>query len=92
MQFLETSNVACSCTKMCLYFDGIYNCFRIITISVVFSVGAILAGLPFSYIAKQLEWKGAFILMEILLIGVLIMKIVMRKVEYKMVPTRKKLQ
>jgi len=61
-------------------------------LSVVFSVGAILAGLPFSYIAKQLEWQGAFIVLEILLIGVLIMKIVMRKVEYKMVPTRKKLQ
>jgi len=61
-------------------------------LSVVFLVGAILAGLPFSYIAKQLEWQGAFIVLEILLIGVLIMKIVMRKVEYKMVPTRKKLQ
>jgi len=63
----------------------ITNCF-------VLSVGAVLAGLPFSYIAKQLEWKGAFILMEILLVGVLIMKIVMRNVEYKMVPTKKKLQ
>lgn len=61
-------------------------------LSVVFSVGAILAGLPFSYMAKQLEWQGAFVVLEILLIGVLIMKIVMRKVEYKMVPTRKKLQ
>jgi len=57
----------------------------------VLSVGAVLAGLPFSYIAKRLEWKGAFILMEVLLIGVLLMKIVMRNVEYKMVPTRKKI-
>jgi len=59
---------------------------------VVLSVGAILAGLPFSYIAKLIEWRGAFILLEVLLIGVLVMKIVMRKVEYKMVPTKKKLQ
>lgn len=55
------------------------------------TVGAVLAGLPFSYIAKLLEWKGAFIILEVLLIGVLIMKIMMRNVEYKMVPTKKKL-
>jgi len=59
---------------------------------IMLSVGAILAGLPFSYIAKHVEWRGAFILLEILLIGCLVMKIVMRKVEYKMVPTKKKLQ
>jgi len=55
------------------------------------SVGAVLAGLPFSYIAKLIEWRGAFIVLEVLLIGVLVLKIIMRNVEYKMVPTRKKL-
>jgi len=65
---------------------------NILPFFVVFPVGAILAGLPFSYIAKHIEWKGAFILLEVLLVGVLIAKIVMRKVEYKMVPTKKKLQ
>jgi len=74
-------------------FFTLFNYFPVtLQIYVVFSVGAVLAGLPFSYIAKQIEWRGAFILMEILLIGVLIMKIVMRKVEYKMVPIKKKLQ
>ena len=56
------------------------------------SVGAILAGLPFSYIAKQFEWKGAFIILEALSVGIVIMKLATRSLEYKMVPIKKKLQ
>jgi len=57
-----------------------------------FTVGAILAGFPFSCVAKYIEWKGSFILLEVLLIGVLVLKILTRNLEYKMVPTKKKLQ
>jgi sugar phosphate permease len=58
----------------------------------IFSVGAIMAGLPFSYVAKYFEWRGSFILLETLLVIVLTSKILMRNVEYKMVATKKKLQ
>jgi MFS transporter, OPA family, solute carrier family 37 (glycerol-6-phosphate transporter), member 4 len=61
-------------------------------VSLASNIGAILAGLPFSYVAKQLEWKGSFMLLEVLLIGVLVLKILTRNLEYKMVPTKKKLQ
>jgi len=74
--------------KILLFESDFYRYYKLF----VFLVGAVLAGLPFSYVAKLIEWKGAFILLEILLVGVLVMKIVMRKVEYKMVPTKKKLQ
>lgn len=74
-------------------------CFQVFTIDFeelfcVFlsPVGAILAGLPFSYVAKHLEWKGAFVTLEGLLIGVLVLKVAARNLEYKMVPTKKKLQ
>ena len=56
------------------------------------SVGAILAGLPFSYVATVLEWRGSFILLEGLLVAVFVVKILARNLEYKMVPTKKKLQ
>lgn len=58
----------------------------------VVSVGAILAGLPFSYLAKQFEWRGAFIALEALSVGIIIMKVATRNLEYKMVPIKKKLQ
>jgi len=51
-----------------------------------------MAGLPFSYIAKELEWRGSFMLLEVLLIGVFLMKLAARNLEYKMVPTKKKMQ
>ncbi len=57
-----------------------------------FSVGAILAGLPLSIIAKYFEWKGAFIVLEILSLAVLIAKLSSRNLEYKMVPIKKKMQ
>ena len=56
------------------------------------SVGAILAGLPFSFVAEYVEWKGAFIMLEVLLVGVLILKVSTLNLEYKMVPIRKKMQ
>ena len=56
------------------------------------SVGAILAGLPFSYVAKYYDWRGAFLALEVLLIGVLVLKILTRNVQYKMVLVRKKLE
>lgn len=61
-------------------------------VSLASNIGAILAGLPFSYVAKRLEWKGAFIILEGLLIGVIVLKVAARNLEYKMVPTKKKLQ
>lgn len=61
-------------------------------VSLASNIGAILAGFPFSYVAKHIEWKGSFILLEVLLIGVLVLKIMTRNLEYKMVPTKKKLQ
>ena len=56
------------------------------------AVGAIMAGLPFSYLAKLLEWRGSFIVLEAMLVAVVVVKVLMRNVEYKMVPTKKKLQ
>lgn len=57
-----------------------------------FPVGAILAGLPFSFLAKQFDWKGAFVVLEALSIGVIIMKVATRNLEYKVVLIKKKMQ
>jgi len=51
-----------------------------------------MAGLPFSYLAKFFEWRGSFIFLEAMLAAVVVVKVLMRNVEYKMVPTKKKLQ
>eukprot|EP00914_Ancora_sagittata_P000335 GHVO01000946.1.p1 GENE.GHVO01000946.1~~GHVO01000946.1.p1 ORF type:complete len:417 (+),score=18.11 GHVO01000946.1:1-1251(+) len=61
-------------------------------VSLAANIGAILAGLPFSYLAKQFEWKGAFIVLEALSIGVIIMKVITRNLEYKVVLIKKKMQ
>ena len=56
------------------------------------SVGGILAGLPFSTFAKHYEWSGGFIALEAGLIAVLIMQVLTRNQEFKMVPVKKKIQ
>merc|ERR1712226_413815 len=56
------------------------------------NVGAIIAGLPFSRLAKVFDWSGAFIVLEGLMITVLIIKLLTRNVEYKMITIRKKLE
>jgi len=61
-------------------------------VSLASNIGAVLAGFPFSYVAKHLDWRGSFILLEVLLAVVFLIKILARNLEYKMVPTKKKLQ
>lgn len=58
----------------------------------MFSVGAVLAGLPLSYIAIYFKWKGAFIVLEVLLIAALILKLKTRNLDYKMISVRKKME
>lgn len=57
-----------------------------------FPVGAVLAGLPFSYLAKALDWRGAFMTLEVVSVVLLLLKLVTRNLEYKMVSIKKKLQ
>ncbi|ESN98136.1 hypothetical protein HELRODRAFT_185876 [Helobdella robusta] len=60
--------------------------------SLAANVGAVTAGLPFSMVANSLNWRGAFIIMESTLAGMLVIKVLTRNLEYKMVSTKKKIQ
>ena len=57
-----------------------------------FSVGGVMAGLPLSYVAQVYDWSGAFFMLEVFIGAILILKILTRHLEYKMVPIKKKLQ
>lgn len=61
-------------------------------VSLAASIGAITAGLPFSLVAQELNWRGAFIILEFLLILAVVLKVLTRNLKYKMVDTKKKMQ
>lgn len=56
------------------------------------AVGAVMAGLPISYVATLIQWRGAFMLIEVLLAVILALTVLTRNLEYKIVGTRKKLE
>lgn len=62
------------------------------TVALAANVGAVMAGLPISYIASHIQWRGAFILIEVLLALIFVLTVVTRNLEYKIVATRKKLE
>lgn len=51
-----------------------------------------MAGLPISYVATLIQWRGAFVLIEVLLAVILALTVLTRNLEYKIVATRKKLE
>ncbi len=66
--------------------------YQYVEVCMYVSVGAIFAGMPFSYIAKRYDWHGAFLFMELLLIGMLIINFVTRNLHFKFIPIKKKMQ
>ena len=59
---------------------------------VLFTVGAVLAGLPFSWVARYVAWWGAFAWLQALMLLTLVLKVLTRHVPYKLVLVRKKLE
>ena len=57
-----------------------------------YTVGAVLAGLPFSWVARHVAWWGAFAWLQALMLLTLVLKVLTRHVPYKLVPVRKKLE
>ena len=55
------------------------------------SVGAVMAGFPISYLASHILWRGAFIIIEVLLALIFVLNLITRSLEYKILTTRKKL-
>ena len=55
-------------------------------------VGAVIAGMPISLIAKYYDWHGAFIFCNIMMVVILVIKILARNLEYKFIPIKKKMQ
>ncbi|KAI0229837.1 Glucose-6-phosphate exchanger SLC37A4 [Lamellibrachia satsuma] len=62
------------------------------TVALAANVGAVMAGLPISYVATLIQWRGAFVLIEVLLAVILALTVLTRNLEYKIVATRKKLE
>ena len=71
------------------YSSSSSNITNMSTLSV--SVGAVMAGLPFSHLANIYDWKGAFLVLEVLSVVMLVLKLATRNVEYKMVSIKKKI-
>ncbi|KAK2189991.1 hypothetical protein NP493_89g00014 [Ridgeia piscesae] len=61
------------------------------TVALAANVGAVMAGFPISYVASHILWRGAFIVVEVLLALIFVLNVVTRSLEYKILTTRKKL-